>query len=81
MGTRLKRKPPAFVVTLAWVAAMIVVWELCAFLVAATKRTPENILPHLWQIVASVFSTAAVSSALAGVLLHRPSLTDSPNAA
>ena len=62
MGTRLKRKPPAFVVTLAWVAAMIVVWELCAFLVAATKRTPENILPHLWQIVASVFSTAAVSS-------------------
>ena len=62
MGTRLKRKPPEFVVTLAWVAAMIVVWELCAFLVAATKRTPENILPHLWQIVASVFSTAAVSS-------------------
>jgi NitT/TauT family transport system permease protein len=49
-------------VTLVWVLAIIVIWELCAFEVEAVKRTPENILPHIWQIVASVFSTAPVSS-------------------
>ena len=48
--------------TLTWVAALIVIWELCAFEVEATKRTPENILPHIWQIIASVFDSGAVSS-------------------
>lgn len=57
-----KRKPSSTVVTLVWVAVLIVVWELCAFEVAAVKRTPENILPHIWQIIASVFSPKAVSS-------------------
>lgn len=57
-----KRKPSSTVVTLVWVAVLVVVWELCAFEVAAVKRTPENILPHIWQIIASVFSPKAVSS-------------------
>lgn len=44
-------------VTVVWVAGLIVVWEIGATIVAGVKRTPENVLPHLWQIVGSVFST------------------------
>ena len=44
-----------------WVAALVVVWEVIATLVAGTKRTPENVLPHLWQIAESVLSTKKVN--------------------
>ena len=44
-----------------WVALLIVVWEVIATVVAGTKRTPENVLPHLWQIAVSVFSTKLVN--------------------
>ena len=58
---RFVKKSPAFV-TLVWSAGLIVLWEIGACLVAATKRTPENVLPHLYQIVASVFSAKRVTA-------------------
>ncbi|MBO7421752.1 MAG: ABC transporter permease subunit [Spirochaetaceae bacterium] len=49
-------------VTFVWVLGLVIVWELGAFVIAGTKRTPENVLPHLWQIVQSVFSTKKVTA-------------------
>jgi NitT/TauT family transport system permease protein len=48
-------------VTVVWVLGLILLWEIGATIVAQTKRTPENTLPHLYQIVASVFSTKLVN--------------------
>ena len=44
-----------------WAMALIVVWEIVATVVAGSKRTPENVLPHLWQIAESVFSPKLVN--------------------
>lgn len=49
-------------VTVAWVVGLIVVWEIGATVVAGVKRTPENVLPHLYQIIGSVFSTQKANS-------------------
>lgn len=49
-------------VTVVWVLGLIVVWEIGAVIVAGSKRTPENTLPHLYQIIASVFSSKKVSA-------------------
>ncbi len=48
-------------VTVVWVLGLMILWEIVATIVANTKRTPENILPHLYQIVESVFSTKLVN--------------------
>ena len=48
-------------VTVAWVVGLIIVWELGATYIATIKRSPQNVLPHLWQIVESVFSTQKVN--------------------
>lgn len=48
-------------VTFVWIVGVIVIWEIFAFIVAETKRTPVNVLPHLWQIVSSFFSDNKVS--------------------
>lgn len=45
-----------------WILGMIGAWELMAFGVEQTKRTPENTLPHLHQIAASVFSDKPVTN-------------------
>ena len=47
--------------TLLWVVLLVVIWEAAAFVVAQTKRTPENILPPLSGIVKSVFSTRKIN--------------------
>ncbi|MCR4653777.1 MAG: ABC transporter permease subunit [Eubacterium sp.] len=47
--------------TLIWILAIVVVWEIGAFYVASVKRTPENILPHLYQILQAAFSTDPVA--------------------
>lgn len=44
-------------VTVVWVLGLVVVWEIGATVIEGVKRTPENVLPHLWQIVGSGFST------------------------
>ena len=38
-------------VTAVWVLGLIVVWEIGATVIAGVKRTPENVLPHLYQII------------------------------
>lgn len=48
-------------VTLVWVFGIFVIWEIFAFIVEGTKRTPINVLPHTWQIVGSLFSSSKVS--------------------
>lgn len=48
-------------VTFVWILGVIAIWEIFAFIVAATKRTPVNVLPHLWQIISSFFSDNKVS--------------------
>jgi ABC-type nitrate/sulfonate/bicarbonate transport system permease component len=48
--------------TLAWALALVGVWEIIATVVAQTKRTPENVLPHLYQIIESIFSTNLVNT-------------------
>lgn len=45
-----------------WIVILLAVWEIGAFVVASTKRTPENILPHFWQIVAVAFSSNKVAN-------------------
>lgn len=47
-----------------WILILIIAWEIGAFIVGATKRTPENILPHLYQIVAAVFSSKKVTNGM-----------------
>ncbi|MCI6637414.1 MAG: ABC transporter permease subunit [Bilifractor sp.] len=56
---------------LFWAVLVIAVWEIGATAVAMTKRTPENILPHLYQILAAAFSGKAVSGGMTatGVVL------------
>ncbi len=43
-------------VTMVWVVGLIIIWEVCASVVAQTKRTPENILPSLLSIIESILS-------------------------
>ncbi len=49
-------------VTLVWALGIMIVWEIGAFYVQGTKRTPENVLPHIYQIIGSIFSNKPVSS-------------------
>lgn len=51
-------------VMLVWVLALVVIWEIFAFIVAATKRTPINVLPHLWEIIGSFFSGKLITGKL-----------------
>lgn len=57
-----KFTPPKWMVTLVWVLGILVAWEIGAFVVASTKRTPENVLPHIWQILGSIFDGKKVSN-------------------
>lgn len=47
-----------------WIFIFIVLWEIGAFYVAATKRMPQNIMPDLSHIIASVFSSDKVSNGM-----------------
>ena len=49
------------IVTLVWVIGLIIVWEIAASAIQQTKRTPENVLPHIYQIIDSVFSQKLVN--------------------
>lgn len=55
---------PRWAYTLIWLAVIVVVWEMGATVVAMTSRTPANIMPHLYQIVASVFDPKQVSGGM-----------------
>lgn len=49
-------------VTFIWVLGLIGIWEFIATLVEHSKRTPENVLPHLYQIAQSVISPKLINS-------------------
>lgn len=51
-------------VTLVWVLGLLVIWEIFAFIIQATKRTPENIMPHVWQIFYSLIDPKPVSNGM-----------------
>lgn len=48
-------------IMLIWAMLLIIIWELCALNVEHTKRTPENVLPHISGIVDSIFSTKKIN--------------------
>ena len=58
----IKKTPSKAVVTLVWFLGLVAAWEIGAFIVGATKRTPENVLPHIYQIIYSFFDGNPVSS-------------------
>lgn len=47
-----------------WLILLVLVWEVGATVVAATKRTPENVLPHLYQILGAAFSAKQVANGM-----------------
>ena len=48
-------------VTVVWIIGLIIVWEIGATAIEGVKRTPENVLPHLYQIFESIISTDLVN--------------------
>lgn len=64
MKTITKIKNSKALVTLVWVLGLLVIWEIFAFVIQATKRTPENIMPHIWQIFYSLIDPKPVSNGM-----------------
>lgn len=64
MKTITKIKNSKALVTLIWVLGLLVIWEIFAFIIQATKRTPENIMPHVWQIFYSLIDPKPVSNGM-----------------
>ncbi|WP_242964991.1 ABC transporter permease [Scatolibacter rhodanostii] len=61
MGKIKKVLSSSKMVTVVWVLGFIAVWEIGATIVGFTKRTPENVLPHIYQIFGSMFSTKLIN--------------------
>ena len=59
----------SWVSTLFWIFLLIIVWEIGATVVAGTKRSPENILPHLYQIIEAAFSDKQVSNGMTATMV------------
>lgn len=56
-----------------WAVIIVAVWEIFAFIVQYTKRTPVNVLPHLSGIIESIVSDKTVNgsqTALQMVLIN-----------
>lgn len=49
-------------VTIVWILGLVILWEIGATVIEQTKRSPENVLPHLYQIFQSVISKDLVNS-------------------
>ena len=60
MKTLKKKLSSKGMVTFAWILGLMIIWEIGAFVVEGNKRTPENVLPHIYQILQSIFSTKPV---------------------
>lgn len=57
-------------VLLVWILGFAAVWELGAFYIAfVSPKHPEYILPHLWQIMASVGMTASADQTIFGLVM------------
>ena len=44
-----------------WTVIIVALWEIFAFIVQYTKRTPVNVLPHLSGILESILSTKTIN--------------------
>lgn len=44
-----------------WILILVAIWELFATIVENTKRTPENVLPHISGIIKSITSTQTIN--------------------
>ena len=44
------------------ILVIVIVWEVFASIIALTRRTPENVLPHLHKIILFVFDRAEITS-------------------
>lgn len=62
-----KAGPPGWAVTLIWLAGIVVIWEIAATSVEGSLRTPENTMPHVWQIIGSIFDPSPVSNRMSAV--------------
>lgn len=61
MGRVKKFLQSKYAMTIVWLLLIVAVWEIFAFVVEQTKRTPENILPHLGGILESVVSNRTIN--------------------
>ncbi len=52
-----------------WLLLLVIIWEIGAAVVAATKRTPENIMPHLYQIIEAAFSSRQVANGMTATMV------------
>lgn len=62
MMNRLWKKTRTILPLLLWILLFVAVWEVGALLVEASKRTPENVLPHIYQIIEAALNPKKVSS-------------------
>ncbi len=62
MMNRLWGKTRTILPLLLWILLFVAVWEIGALLVEASKRTPENVLPHIYQIIEAALNPKKVSS-------------------
>ena len=62
MMNRLWEKTRTILPLLLWILLFVAVWEVGALLVEASKRTPENVLPHIYQIIEAALNPKKVSS-------------------
>jgi len=62
MMNRIWGKTRTILPLLLWILLFVAVWEVGALLVEASKRTPENVLPHIYQIIEAALNPKKVSS-------------------
>jgi hypothetical protein len=41
-----------------WLIGFAIVWEIIAFYVQFSFRTPENYLPHIYDVIISIFASS-----------------------
>ena len=71
-----KAGPPGWTATLVWLAVIVVIWEVAAAMAEGSLRTPENTLPHIWQIIGSIFDPSPVSNRMSAVQIVLESARD-----
>ena len=54
---------------LFWILLIVIAWEIGATVVSFTKRTPENIMPHLYQVIAAAISPREVSGGMSATMV------------
>lgn len=55
--------------TVFWIVLLVIAWELGASVIAITKRTPENIMPHLYQILEAAFSAKPIANGMSATMV------------